>query len=382
MNIDFIRFLESIENIRRVVTESTGREPNVETARQISSCLQQGRLFFESAQRSGPEIRPLLLSYGTISYARAVIVAKTGYGLERQPHTHGLKDVSSDNCKLQDLRIRIEGDGTFQRILNVARTLERSRITRQTQSVWFAASTCTPAELNGKEVTLRDILARIVALEDSYRETFRLEPAVVRVTTMESLNHNDILHWQISAPTTIPPSADNIVGLVNNLAMRFPVFRHLSFLEAWFAWDRITIALDNSGLAGWYPQLSKDVRQTTNEPPHFERFPLGRAMDAPIPLPSILSCASGSLGDDDYPIFTTPLFGANVPNIALLYLGSYLLGSLVRYRPQVWVHAMYGHATSERPRDDSTISIVEQFLDLIEPHVSRWADAAIRATPL
>jgi hypothetical protein len=44
-----IRFVESVEKLKRVIHTAVGRTINTEHALQISACLQQGRLFLISA---------------------------------------------------------------------------------------------------------------------------------------------------------------------------------------------------------------------------------------------------------------------------------------------------------------------------------------------
>lgn len=42
-----IKFLESTTNLRVLLKRVTGRTPSTQVAREIATCLQQGRLFFE-----------------------------------------------------------------------------------------------------------------------------------------------------------------------------------------------------------------------------------------------------------------------------------------------------------------------------------------------
>jgi hypothetical protein len=62
-----MRFLESAANVKRVLKEATGREASTHLALDTSTCLQQGRLFYEAAEAAPPEIKPLLILYGMVN---------------------------------------------------------------------------------------------------------------------------------------------------------------------------------------------------------------------------------------------------------------------------------------------------------------------------
>ena len=67
------------------------------------------------------------------------------------------------------------------------------------------------------------------------------------------------------------------------------------------------------------------------------------------------------------------------------YIALFLLSSLVRYRPQTWVHALSRSVISETPCDDQALSLIERFFDLdssaipemvvtiLNPHEDRFA---------
>ena len=71
------KFLESGENLKPLIRMSFGREPSTALAREISACLQQGRLLYEAAGSLPLEIRPLQQFYGMVGFAKALITAKS-----------------------------------------------------------------------------------------------------------------------------------------------------------------------------------------------------------------------------------------------------------------------------------------------------------------
>src|SRR5688572_25878980 len=113
-NYKEIRFLESTSKLREIVSRNSGRELSLERANQVSVCLEQGRLFFEAAQQVGWEIKPLLVYYGIVGFAKAMCLVRNWEKLENLPARHGLSDVSA-NTSIEDMRVRILKEGTFQR---------------------------------------------------------------------------------------------------------------------------------------------------------------------------------------------------------------------------------------------------------------------------
>jgi hypothetical protein len=57
--------------------------------------------------------------------------------------------------------------------------------------------------------------------------------------------------------------------------------------------------------------------------------------------------------------------GVTLSEYSLQFLGSFLLGSLVRYKPQIWQHAISRSSSSQWPPDDRCLALVERFLDLV-----------------
>jgi hypothetical protein len=53
-----------------------------------------------------------------------------------------------------------------------------------------------------------------------------------------------------------------------------------------------------------------------------------------------------------------------VGDYTLHYLALYLLSSLVRYRPNVWVHAISRSVADNNPSDDGALALIESFLAL------------------
>lgn len=75
--------------------------------------IQQGRLYYEAATLSPLEIRPLLPFYGLTSFARVMTAALPGTHSATVPRSHGARDAPPRNATLPNLKVNVEGAGTF-----------------------------------------------------------------------------------------------------------------------------------------------------------------------------------------------------------------------------------------------------------------------------
>lgn len=156
------RCLESTENLKPLVKKRFGREPSSSIAREIVACLQQGRLFYEAAATSPLEIRPLQQFYGMVGFAKALIVASKLNSLATLRQTHGLKDISANNSRIAELKLKIDRSGTFQEFNDVVAPLTRLGlvdVVNKSRAVYFPSAKSD--KLAGIEVSLREILRRI-----------------------------------------------------------------------------------------------------------------------------------------------------------------------------------------------------------------------------
>lgn len=351
-------FLESTTNLKPLVHRLSGRSVSSAAARGIAVCMQQGRLFFQSAERSPIEIRPLLLFYGTMAFAKALVASVSGTSVSTLPRAHGLKDTTSDSARLSELMLHIEGDGTFQHFNDVVARLSR---------LWFIDArglyehvplpAASASDLKGIDLSLRDILARTPELESLYSDTFG-EPAL---SQFMMLQRDDRGFWRVELHGCEPYSdRSSLATVVASLRARFPVLARWRVIEASRIGHRVvTFAgvpvpadeLHEAGRLGEFVNRFVIVDPVESEP----EFSLQRE--------GVLSPTAGSFSSDCSRLIS-PFHGQYISEYALHYLGMYLLSSLVRYRPQAWVHAITRSATSDSPPDDHALALIEAFMEL------------------
>jgi hypothetical protein len=59
-----------------------------------------------------------------------------------------------------------------------------------------------------------------------------------------------------------------------------------------------------------------------------------------------------------------PLNNHFLSEVSLYYLGMFLLSSLVRYRPNLWANVIAGRSFPEKPVNDRTLALIEEFINL------------------
>jgi hypothetical protein len=175
------KFLESGENLRPLVKMRFGREPSSSRAREISACLQQGRLFYEAAESSSLEIRPLQQFYGMVGFAKAMIIAQSLQSLSTLKASHGIRDIAAGNSRIENLRVQVDRAGTFQKFNDVVAPLTRlCYIDNATNNHIVSLPSTDSSKLCGVELSLREILSRVPELGSLYRTTFGDESNTAR----------------------------------------------------------------------------------------------------------------------------------------------------------------------------------------------------------
>lgn len=352
-----IKFLESTTNIQKVLHRSFGRKPNAEIARGITVALQQGRLFFEAATEAPIEIRPLLVYYGVLSFARALTAAISNVKLDNLAHAHGLKDIGTP-ISIEKLRLRCSGKGTFQEFNDAIAPLSRIHFFDDSMPAYLSKSFDMAAGLDGKEISFTDILSRIPALSKAFRNTFHSASNCLSV----SLSKWETQRWNLRIDDpTIVSDRDSLRKLVGELRNNYSFLRKWRLSHVQLAWGNSVLMFDNQ---------TEGMRDDLSDVELFElgggRFQAsaditGSGSGFVVPEEALPPLSGGY--DRGLTCTMQPINGVALNEYSLQFLGTFLLGSLVRYRPQIWQHAISKSVTTGSPADDRALSLVEQFID-------------------
>jgi hypothetical protein len=364
-----IKFLESTDNFKSVARQSTGRTPSTTAARDVAACLQQGRIFFEIASNAPLQVKPLQIFYGMVSFAKAIILARQERSsIATIAQSHGMSEISDQNAKIEDMTLQFHTGGLFTEFSDTVANLGRITFYDARGSFHQVHKPFDmSAPLGESRCTLRDLLARIPGLELAYERTFAELPACWYV----ELQHQPTavqLQIRVPAPFAEREELERLVGVWRT---KFPFLEKWCFAGASRAWDQSILNFNNFEKPPT-GEFSPDylVKRNDDFGPQRQSMPNPRAFEPLLP-----ALAGGTTVDHQRAI--QPLNGVLLSEFALQFCAAFLLSSLVRYRPQIWQHAISHSALQERAADDRALSLIEKFLELTLNEFPRLTEKAI-----
>jgi hypothetical protein len=375
-----LKFLESTENLKAILSRNSHRSIPHRLCNNIMACLEQGRSFLEIAELSPLEIKPLIVFYGMIGLARAIVMARTLKNFETLPRKHGLQDISPNGAVLDSLTLKVTANGTFDVMNDAVRNLEKFIIHTGSVVDYVRRPTARSQELHNVAFTLKDILARIDGLQEHYFSTFSEGAKVLTCSHFSGgiVDSHQSLSFDVFADGTFK-SKEELFKVVSNLRARFSFLTNWSFFYASHVGGFTSIEFRNGRCAGEDPVDSSDVMEAVknadsygcqvqhNGEPVFDDDILSKT--APV---------YGGLhtGGDTHLI--EPIGGLFLPEFALFYMGMFLLSSLVRYRPDIWSNVLSRRAVSNNPVGDKALSLIEHFIEIALSNFPQLTVAIIR----
>lgn len=207
----------------------------------------------------------------------------------------------------------------------------------------------------GTSVSLRELLAHQSGLTEEYEKTFGLPPETLSLGFLTlAFNGKGPGHL---AQISFGRRLDGIAALRSTLVdirTRFPCLTNWCVSEIWHGNPGTTLVLVN------VRPPSDELDRIPVDEIHWraDAFSLGNLQTVPLEeaLQGSISTSTGRVH------VTQPINGQYLAELSASYAALFLLGSLVRYRPHSWNHAVSGAIVPDRPSDDRAISIVEAFL--------------------
>jgi len=366
-----IKFLESATNVRTLIGNSRGRKPSAGIAREIAVCIQQGRLFFEAAAEAPIQIKPLLIYYGVVAFAQAVIVASQFNSLSTLARAHGLTDITQDDAGIEGLTLRVEKSGTFQEFNDAIAPLGRIWYYDNSMPRWYEKPFDVAAGLSGERIAITELLARLPELSSKFSQTFASPGKTVPIMLHFDMPYPGHCTLRIDDPFLFTDRA-SLIGLVKRLRAEYPFLEQWRLVEAVHAWGNSIINFDNAG------SREKDDLSEGNLIQANNGFVASRTLRegnrSIVPAADILEPLSGGYVNT-HTYAMQPINNVKLHEYALQFLGTLLLSSLVRYRPQIWQNAISRSVTAQSAADDRALSLIEKFLD---DTVSGFPDMVVR----
>lgn len=275
-----------------------------------AACLRQGHEFLRVSSAGGLTTRPLTAYYSFLAFSTALILTTpgTGQGLAGLRSGHGLTVESDFNAPLADLRVKSKGKGLlFQRLYATLSNRVGLPVRAANGYIWVRMPLAA-AEPPGQSVTLRDLFARIIGIEDVFSLTFGDRSANVKAQI-----------W-CSDPFWYPPRLGLVVdgfsaASLNELCELIAPVSDWRLVEQWSRSDRVDLVNASSDFQG--DVVDFDKLQGNLRMPNEVMMPLSR----------------GPLGDWR---LVSPMEGVFWPQPLLTFMASFLLSSVARYRPDIW----------------------------------------------
>jgi YaaC-like Protein len=326
-------YLEDPANLRVHLKKYAGFEPNTAQSKDISVCLSQGRELLQSARQAGLRVRPLIAFYAMHSLAKAVALA---YGRPKRlidfPAAHGLRDLPGiHSSSVEDIKIAVTKQGIFQSFVEALRLTTGFPIQHmQGAHCWAPLPTSSSEDLEGLEVTLKDLFARLPGVGDFFRLAFGEPPWIARASSRIDRLSSDrsklsILLWVEASGITTD-------------------------------WARSL----NPKLQQWGVIDSNSNRVTfSNFPPNANYINIEEEM-AKLLLPIEPLLFPMEITANGEAVILGSFSNLTLPDLAIQYMVSFLLSSIARYRPELW-DGFVGASS----KDSKYRVIVEKFFDLM-----------------
>ncbi len=356
-----IKFLESSSNLKGLIKKSVGRTPSTKIANEIAVCIQQGRLFFEAALSAPLQIQPLEIYYGVVGFAKAIVLARNLVSIDTLVQSHGLSDVSEQNAKVEQLSLRVGQRGIFQQFNDAIAPLGRIWYYDDSMPTWAPKPLHDASKLAEKELPIKEIFSRIPYLQHLYEKTFQ-EPAKTW--------HVDLHYWaeydgemslRIDDPELFT-NRESLIRLVRKWRQKFSFLEKWCLFEAHLGWGNAILIFRNIDKTH-VDEFSTEFLVETNGRFIADRLSRNTSY-ARIDFLDIIPPLSGGI-TNKHTYVIHPYDGVYLSEFSLQFLGSYLLSSLVRYRPQIWQHAISRSVSARTPADDRCLALVERFLDVV-----------------
>jgi hypothetical protein len=299
-----------------------------------------------------------------VGFAKALILGTRLTAHSTLAASHGLRDISAPCARLTELRASIEARGTFFEFNDVAASLNRlSYIDEKTNTVRVQFPTTASADMVGLQVNLKDVLSRLAPLSKLYQYTFTEMPLTEALEPPYSDQRYDYLSTRI-VDSKILGSREALASIMRSWRERFPVLCRWTVVEANPAWGAtyITVAnLDRGDMDDLTPEVLPEI-----EPNRFVSVLRGRtpAEHPRVPIEQLFAGIGGGYSGRTHAI--AALHGHHLSEYSLVYVGLFLLSSLVRYRPDTWSHAVSRSSLQDRPVDDQALSLIQEFLDVAQ----------------
>jgi len=286
---NYLRYWENEENLKEYYKINTGYKSNSVRLKHVSLCLNHARSYFEASKTANINIRPLIQFYGISCFAKAIVLfhakgnpckissLQTGHGLQL--------DSNSVNNGLSQILVEVNSSGTFSQFNDVIKNqgyFEANCLGVGWKFLKYKSS--NSSSILKKKICIKDLFACLPEIAMHYflnygerNNTFLLKKVTLDLDKrILSLN---VVDFDMTSYTKVK---NEILG------HHFPSRPELHHLESQVSFDKACLPIYRALTGEQY--LIGDIEKTT------------------------------------------------LNEMSVFYQLSFVLGMLVRYRPDVWDH--------------------------------------------
>lgn len=321
-------YFESVDLLRRRFEENHSRVLSSGKGREIASHFRQGREFFETARHAPLLVKPLLLYYAVLSWARGLILFQDPRLRESAlKKAHGLaacdwqRALSGGMRSIGDLLIRVE-PGTFSQLTSATRNVQSFRGGGANPLLERGAEEVLPGTL----LTARDVWARIPRLAAAFEVTFEEPAYLYRGSEALTAAEGSQLFLRPFSPLARPLEPEEIhnrLQLPANVGVR---------RSSWSKGYEYALTLRSSDGFEW----------------------------------------GGLLWGSDSTVVAPFAGGLRLSNLSTLFISAYILGMLVRYHPTRWADLVH------RGDGDVALPLVREATQSIQSDFPRALSEALQ----
>ncbi len=208
--------------------------------------------------------------------------------------------------------------------------------------------------------------------------TFGDDPDTEAIHVLPSLQQEEEFRIRIDKEELFG-SSESLKAMIARLRKEFPFLDQWRLNSAQHGWGKSIIHFRNVGKTA-IDEFCEPYMQFSNG--SYEERPIPNDNNKTFSMADGLDPLAGGFSSNANAV--SPINQLHVAEFSLQYLALFLLSSLVRYRPQIWTHAISRSTFQEIAPDDRALSLIEEFLELnsvtlpnlvstiLNPHEDAW----------
>lgn len=281
-------------------------------------------------------------------------------GLSGMVPSHDIGEHGSP-VSIEQLSLVVRKKGTFQQFNDAIAQLSRLHYVEMSMPRSILRPFDMAASLENRTISILDILSRLPEAHGAIDESRIAEPNYLLV----DVRPYQLKSWHLRLDERVLiENRETLIALIRSLRERYPFLQQWRLQSAQLAYNRTLLIFDNQS-AGMGDDLSDLNLIRLTETIYTNIIDHTGSGENYLSAAEIIPPLTGGYGNSFLRAAIRPLHGVVLNEFSFLFLGSFLLSSLVRYRPELWQHALSRSSNIEFPADDRMISSIERFVGTV-----------------